>query len=328
MIRQCAILFGCLALGELIIYLTHIPLPSSILGMLLLTFFLKAGWIKLQWVQGLSDFLVANIGFFFVPPGVALMLYFDIIEAQFWPIVCASVVSTVLVLAITGWIHQTLTRGKKGPETNEEQLNKRTGWVLLNPILLTIAALIAFLKLTGVSYDTYNQGGHLIEFWLRPAVVALGVPLYLQLETIKKQFLPILISELAGCVTGIVSVVLIARSMGASRDVILSLAPKSVTTPIAMEVTRAVGGLPSLTAAVVVCVGLLGAVVGYKTMHVAHVHGSMAQGLSMGTAAHAVGTATSMDVSRLHGAYASLGLTLNGILTALLTPTILHLMGF
>lgn len=119
MIRQCAILFGCLALGELIIYLTHIPLPSSILGMLLLTFFLKAGWIKLQWVQGLSDFLVANIGFFFVPPGVALMLYFDIIEAQFWPIVCASVVSTVLVLAITGWIHQTLTRGKKGPETNE-----------------------------------------------------------------------------------------------------------------------------------------------------------------------------------------------------------------
>ena len=77
-----------------------------------------------------------------------------------------------------------------------------------------------------------------------------------------------------------------------------------------------------------VCVGLLGAVMGYKTMHVAHVHGSMAQGLSMGTAAHAVGTATSMDVSRLHGAYASLGLTLNGILTALLTPTILHLMGF
>lgn len=119
MIRQCAILFGCLALGELIVYLTHIPLPSSILGMLLLTFLLKTGWIKLQWVQGLSDFLVANIGFFFVPPGVALMLYFDIIEAQFWPIVCATVVSTVLVLAITGWVHQTLTRGKKGPETNE-----------------------------------------------------------------------------------------------------------------------------------------------------------------------------------------------------------------
>ena len=106
MIRQCAILFGCLALGELIVFLTGIKLPSSIIGMLLLTLFLKLGWIKLQWVQGLSDFLVANLGFFFVPPGVALMLYFDVIAAQFWPIVIATLVSTVLVLVVTGWVHQ------------------------------------------------------------------------------------------------------------------------------------------------------------------------------------------------------------------------------
>ena len=90
MIRQCAILFGCLALGELIVFLTDIKLPSSIIGMLLLTLFLKLGWIKLHWVQGMSDFLVANLGFFFIPPGVALMLYFDIIAAEFWPIVTAS----------------------------------------------------------------------------------------------------------------------------------------------------------------------------------------------------------------------------------------------
>ena len=98
MIRQCAILFGCLALGELIVYLTGIKLPSSI--------------IKLHWVQGMSDFLVANLGFFFIPPGVALMLYFDIIAAQFWPIVIATLVSTLLVLVITGWVHQ-LTRKLK-----------------------------------------------------------------------------------------------------------------------------------------------------------------------------------------------------------------------
>ena len=106
MIRQCAILFGCLALGELVVFLTDIKLPSSIVGMLLLTLFLKLGWIKLQWVQGLSDFLVAYLGFFFVTPGVALMLYFDIIAAQFWPIVIASLVSTLLVLIVTGWVHQ------------------------------------------------------------------------------------------------------------------------------------------------------------------------------------------------------------------------------
>ena len=106
MVRQCFILFGCLALGELIVYLTGIKLPSSILGMLLLTLFLQLGWIKVEWVLGLSDFLVANLGFFFVPSGVALMLYFDIIRAQFWPIVVATVVSTVLVLVVTGWVHQ------------------------------------------------------------------------------------------------------------------------------------------------------------------------------------------------------------------------------
>ena len=106
MIRQCAILFGCLALGELIVFLTEIKLPSSIIGMLLLTLFLKLGWIKLQWVQGMSDFLVANLGFFFIPPGVALMLYYVIIAAQFWPIVIATLISTILVLIVTGWVHQ------------------------------------------------------------------------------------------------------------------------------------------------------------------------------------------------------------------------------
>ena len=88
-------------------------------------------------------------------------------------------------------------------------LQKKTGLVLLNPILLTIALLIIFLKMTNISYETYNKGGHLIEFWLRPAVVALGVPLYLQLEMIKKQLLPILLSQLAGCIVGVISVVLI-----------------------------------------------------------------------------------------------------------------------
>lgn len=205
-------------------------------------------------------------------------------------------------------------------------LRKRTGWVVMNPILVSIVCMIAFLEVAGVSYEKYAEGGRMIEFWLRPAVVALGVPLYLQLGTIKKEFVPILVSEIAGCVVGIVSVVYIAKELGASREVILSLAPKSVTTPIAMEVTKAVGGIPSLTAAVVVCVGLMCAVCGYKTMNFAKVKTPVAQGLSMGTAAHALGTATSMDVSRLHGAYASLGLTLNGIFTSLLTPSIIPLL--
>lgn len=208
-----------------------------------------------------------------------------------------------------------------------KELQRRTGWVLLNPILLTIASLILFLKLTGISYDTYQEGGQLIEFWLKPAVVALGVPLYLQLEMIKKQLLPILLSQLVGCLVGIVSVVLVAKFLGATPDVICSLAPKSVTTPIAMEVSNTTGGIPSLTAAVVVLVGLFGAVFGFKILTLGRVKSPIAQGLSMGTASHAIGTSAAMEVSRKYGAYASLGLTLNGILTALLTPAILRLLG-
>lgn len=110
MIRQCAILFGCLALGELIVFLIgYQDSLQSIHRDAVTHTFLKLGWIKLHWVQGMSDFLVANLGFFFIPPGVALMLYFDIIAAEFWPIVIASLVSTVLVLVVTGWVHQ-LTR--------------------------------------------------------------------------------------------------------------------------------------------------------------------------------------------------------------------------
>ena len=206
-------------------------------------------------------------------------------------------------------------------------LQKRMGWVLLNPILLTIATLILYLKCADISYETYSEGGELIAFWLKPAVVALGVPLYLQLEMIKKQWMPILLSQLVGCLVGVVSVVLIAKGLGATPDVICSLAPKSVTTPIAMEVSNATGGIPSLTAAVVVMVGLFGAVFGFRVLDMGRVKSPIAQGLSMGTASHAIGTSTAMEVSRKYGVYASLGLTLNGILTSILAPMVLRLMG-
>lgn len=208
-----------------------------------------------------------------------------------------------------------------------KRLQVRTGWVVLNPILLTILVLIGFLKLTGISYGTYAEAGSIIDFWLKPAIVALGVPLYLQLRSIRRQLLPVLLSQLVGCLVGIVSVVLTARWMGASDAVIISLAPKSVTTPIAMEVTSSLQGIPSLTAAIVVCVGLFGAVCGFKVLQVGRVKSPIAQSLSMGTASHAVGTSRAMEYGRIYGAYASLGLILNGLLTALFTPFLLRWLG-
>ena len=208
------------------------------------------------------------------------------------------------------------------------QIQKCTGWIVLNPILITIAALIALLQLTGISYETYEQGGQYIDFWLKPAIVALGVPLYQHLGQIRRQLLPILMSQLVGCLVGLVSVTLIASAMGASHEVIVSLAPKSVTTPIAMEVCSTAGGIPSLTAAIVVCVGLFGAIFGFKILEVWHVRNPFSQGISMGTASHAVGTSRAMEKGETYGAYSSLGLILNGVLTALFTPFVLKLLGF
>ena len=112
MVRQCFILFGCLALGELIVRTTGAKLPASIIGMILLTLMLKLKDIKLEWVRGLTDFLIANLGFFFVPPGVALMLYFDLIKAEIVPIALATLLRTISVVIITGHTHQVVSKGE------------------------------------------------------------------------------------------------------------------------------------------------------------------------------------------------------------------------
>lgn len=206
-------------------------------------------------------------------------------------------------------------------------LQRRTGIKLFNPILVSIAGLIGFLLMFRIDYSYYKVGGEYIDFWLKPAVVALGVPLYKQLSTIRRQLLPLIISEMAGCVAGIISVVLLAKAFGASQEVILSLAPKAVTTPIAIEISTVVGGIPPLTAAVVVCTGIFGGMAGFRIVKLSRISSPIAGGLSIGTAAHAVGTSAAMERSDRYGAFSSLGLTLNGILTALLAPLILEMIG-
>ena len=208
-----------------------------------------------------------------------------------------------------------------------QKLQAKTGILLLNPILITIVIIITGLMVFNIDYETYHRGSKYIDFLLKPAVVALGVPLYKQLKVIKKQALNIVISQLAGCITGIVSVVLIAKLMGASKEIIFSLAPKSVTTPIAIEISRSIGGISPLTASVVIVVGVFGAVFGYSILKLTGVKNPLSQSLSMGNAAHAIGTSKSMEISPAYGAMSSIGLIVNGIFTAILAPYVLKLMG-
>ncbi len=206
-----------------------------------------------------------------------------------------------------------------------QKLYSRFNLFFLNPVLTTIITLIAFLQIFGIPYSTYSKGGNFISLLLKPAIVALGVPLYLNLEHIKKQKNGIILSQLAGCVTGIVSVIIFAKIFGASKPIILSLVPKSVTTPLAMEISNSIGGIPSVSAGVVVTVGILGSVAGLWFLKIIRVKHQDAAGIAMGTAAHGLGTARAAELSERHGAFATIGLILNGIFTALFAPWIIKL---
>lgn len=206
-------------------------------------------------------------------------------------------------------------------------LRVRTGSVLFNPVVMSTVVVIVYLKVCGIDYPAYHEAAELIDFWLKPAVVALAVPLYLNWEKIRKQWLPIVLSQGAGSITGIVSAVWIAKLMRAEREVVLSMAAKSVTNPIAIEITKSIGGIPAITAATVIAAGMMGQMAGYRMMKMGTVRKPMSQGMSMGSASHAMGIAASLEKSKKFAVYASLGLIFNGVLTAILVPLILPLMG-
>ena len=206
-------------------------------------------------------------------------------------------------------------------------IRKRTGNILFNPVLISTIALIAYLKILNIDYAVYHNAAQFIDFWLKPAVVVLAVPLYQNRRKIFNQWLPVIVSQLAGSITGIVTGMYFAKWLGAGRDVVLSLASKSVTNPIAIEITRSIGGIPAITAATVIIAGLAGQIAGYKMLKNTVVMPSSV-GMSLGTASHAMGIAASLERSRRMAAYAGLGLTLNGVLTALIAPLIIPVLEF
>ena len=203
----------------------------------------------------------------------------------------------------------------------------RTGSILCNPVVISTCLIILYLKLFDIDYPTYYEAGRIIDFWLQPAVVGLAVPLYVNWPKIRSQWLPIITSQLAGSITGIITGMYFAKWLGAEREVVLSLAAKSVTNPIALEITRSIGGIPAITAATVILAGMMGQMIGFKLLSSSTVGPPTSQSIALGTASHAMGIASAMERSRKFAAYASLGLIFNGVLTAILAPLLIPLLG-
>lgn len=200
---------------------------------------------------------------------------------------------------------------------------KGAPWV--SPVLIAVALLIAALSVTGVSYAAYFDGAQFIHFLLGPTTVALAVPLWRNRQMVRRAWKAMAGALVAGSLTAIVSTLAIGWAMGASPLTLASLAPKSVTTPIAMGVSEKIGGLPSLTAAAVIATGILGSMVVTPLFNAFGLTDWRARGFAAGVAAHGIGTARAFQVNEIAGAFAGVALALNGLVTALLAPLLFSL---
>ncbi len=196
---------------------------------------------------------------------------------------------------------------------------------LFNPVMIAVAIVVCALVLTGTRYESYFAGAQFVHFLLGPATVALALPLYRQLDRVRRSALAVAVSILAGSLTAMISAVTIGWLLGATRNSILSLAPKSVTAPVAMGLTERLGGLPSLTAVLVILTGILGATFGPALLSAIGVKDWAARGLAIGTASHGIGTARALQVNEVAGAFSGLAMGLNALATALLLPLLWQL---
>ena len=206
-------------------------------------------------------------------------------------------------------------------------LYERTGMQpFLNPVATSVLVLVSVLWLTDTGYEAYFEGAQFVHFLLGPAVVALAVPLYRNLAQVRRLLLPMLIALLAGSATAIVSALGFAALFGASRESLLSLLPKSVTTPVAMGIAERIGGLPSLTATLVILTGILGAMAARPLLNLIGEKDWRIRGFALGVASHGIGTARAFQVSSMAGTFAGIAMGLNAVLTAVLVPLVVSLL--
>lgn len=198
-------------------------------------------------------------------------------------------------------------------------LNKKLRSPIVNPLLIAIGLTIAVLEVFHIPFENFDKGGDVVSMFLGPATAALALSIYRQLELLKKNFLPIFLGCLAGCVTSMGSVYLLCRLFGLDDSLTASLLPKSVTTPIAMELSEQAGGVVPITVAMVVVTGILGAVAAPLLIRVFHVKNPIAAGVGLGAASHAVGTSKAIELGEVQGAMSGISLSISGILTVLLS---------
>lgn len=199
-------------------------------------------------------------------------------------------------------------------------LYKKFKLPILNPLLITVLIVISTLKYFNIPLETYNKGGNLIAFFLAPATVILAVPLYKQIDSLKKHFIPIIIGVSVGSIVSVVSVFALSKLFKLDEVIIKSIIPKSITTPLGMEISKTFGGIIPITVVAIVITGILGAIIGPFIVDIARIRTKIAKGIAIGTGSHAIGTSKAIEMGEVEGAMSGLAIGLAGCITVLIAP--------
>lgn len=199
-------------------------------------------------------------------------------------------------------------------------LYKKTKLSIFNPLFISIVIVILFLTTFHISLDDYNKGGQLISFFLSPATVILAVPLFNKRKLLKENFVPIILGISIGTLVGLFSIIILSHVFGLSEILKRSLLPKSVTVPIGIEISKNLGGIPSITAVVIIMTGIIGAVIAPLVCKIFKIKDKVAIGIAIGTSSHAVGTTKAVELGETEGAMSGLAIGVAGLITVFAAP--------
>ncbi len=205
-------------------------------------------------------------------------------------------------------------------------INKKTRLALFNPLMLAILIVIGILLVFRIPLEEYKKGGDFISMFLTPATVILAVPLYKNLHSLKKDYAAIIGGVMAGSITAILSIWLLGKAFGLSPQLLASLIPKSITTPLGIELSKQLGGIPSVTVAAIIITGIVGAVLAQYILKLLGIKDKTAKGIAIGTSAHALGTTKAVEMGETEGAMSGLAIGLAGVVTVIVA-TILQKLG-
>ncbi len=205
-------------------------------------------------------------------------------------------------------------------------INQKTRKAIFNPILISALIIICFLTYFNIDYETYNSGGRIISFFIAPATVVLAVPLYKNIRLLKKKWMPILIGITVGSLAGLISIFILCKLLGLDHTIMISMFPKSTTSAISMEISKQIGGIPSLSVFFTAVAGIGGNILSEYIFKVFKIDNKVSQGVALGTASHALGTAKAMEMGETEGALSSLSITVAGIISVFLIPWFINLL--